>query len=100
MISENRRDLIRDSLRNLWRKIRIVDEDEEKMKNDEEEFMDLWLVLWRKMGEIQNKNHEERKLDKACEMERNFQKAVDMAEGFPPPKSEEDFKFLEKWLFF
>ena len=100
MISENRRDLIRDSLRNLWRKIRIVDEDEEKMKNDEEEFMDLWLVLWRKMGEIQNKNHEERKLDKACEMERNFQKAVDMADGFPPPKSEEDFKFLEKWLFF
>ena len=38
------------------------------------------------------------KLEKACEAERNFQKAVDMADGFPPPKSEEDFKFLEKWL--
>ena len=38
------------------------------------------------------------KLEKACKDERNFQKAVDMADGFPPPKSEEDFKFLEKWL--
>ena len=38
-------------------------------------------------------------LEKACEMERNFQKACEMAEGFPPPKSEEDFQFLEKWLF-
>ena len=42
----------------------------------------------------------EKELDKACEAERNFQKAVDMADGFPPPKSEEDFKFLEKWIFF
>ena len=100
MISENRRDLIRDSLRNLWRKIRIVDEDEEKMKNDEEEFMDLWLVLWRKMGEIQNKNHEERKLDKACEMERNFQKAVDMAEGFSPAQIGRGFQISRKMAFF
>ena len=46
------------------------------------------------------KTAEEIQLEKACEMERNFQKAVDMADGFPPPKSEEDFKFLEKWLFF
>ena len=45
------------------------------------------------------KTAEEIQLEKACEMERNFQKAVDMADGFPPPKSEEDFKFLEKWLF-
>ena len=42
----------------------------------------------------------EKLCEKACEMERNFQKAVDMADGFPPPKSEEDFKFLEKWLFY
>ena len=46
------------------------------------------------------KTAEEIQLEKACEMERNFQKAVDMADGFPPPKSEEDFKFLEKWLFY
>ena len=38
-------------------------------------------------------------LEKACEMERNFQKACEMADSFPPPKSEEDFQFLEKWLF-
>ena len=45
------------------------------------------------------KTAEEIELDKACEAERNFQKAVDMADGFPSPKSEEDFKFLEKWIF-
>ena len=38
-------------------------------------------------------------LEKACEMEINFQKACEMADGFPPPKSAEDFQFLEKWLF-
>ena len=47
----------------------------------------------------QKKTPEEEKLEKACEAERNFQKAIDMADGFPPPKSEEDFRFLEKWLF-
>ena len=45
------------------------------------------------------KETQEKLCEKACEMERNFQKAVDMADGFPPPKSEEDFKFLKKWLF-
>ena len=35
------------------------------------------------------KRHELEILEKACEM----------ADGFPPPKSEEDFQFLEKWLF-
>ena len=39
-------------------------------------------------------------LEKSIEAERNFQKACEMAEGFPPPKSEEDFQFLEKWLFY
>ena len=46
-----------------------------------------------------DKRHELEILEKACEMERNFQKACEMADGFPPPKSEEDFQFLEKWLF-
>ena len=46
-----------------------------------------------------DKRHELEILEKACEMERNFQKACEMADGFPPPKLEEDFQFLEKWLF-
>ena len=45
------------------------------------------------------KTAEEIEWEKACEAERNFQKAVEMADGFPPPKSEEDWQFLEKWLF-
>ena len=48
----------------------------------------------------ETKDEELKLCEKACEMERNFQKAVEMADGFPPPKSEEDFKFLEKWLFY
>ena len=56
-------------------------------------------MLSKKKKTPKKKTPEEIKLDKACEAERNFQKAVDMADGFPPPKSEEDFKFLEKWLF-
>ena len=46
-----------------------------------------------------DKRHELEILEKACEMEINFQKACEMADGFPPPKSAEDFQFLEKWLF-
>ena len=46
------------------------------------------------------KETQEKLCEKVCEMEKNFQKAVDMADGFPPPKSEEDFKFLKKWLFY
>ena len=46
-----------------------------------------------------DKRHELEILEKACEMEINFQKAREMADGFPPPKSAEDFQFLEKWLF-
>ena len=34
-----------------------------------------------------------------AQAEQKFQKAVDMADGFPPPKSKEDWQFLEKWLF-
>ena len=45
------------------------------------------------------KTAEEIELDKACEAERNFQKAVDMATGFLPVQSEEDRKFMEKWIF-
>ena len=46
-----------------------------------------------------DKRHELEILEKAREMEINFQKACEMADGFPPPKSAEDFQFLEKWLF-
>ena len=49
-----------------------------------------------------SQKHKQKELEiikQACEMERNFQKACEMADGFPPPKSEEDFRFLEKWLF-
>ena len=53
----------------------------------------------KKVSQKQKQDEELKIIEKACEMERNFQKAVDMADGFPPPKSEEDFKFLEKWLF-
>ena len=35
----------------------------------------------------------------AIEAERNLKKALNMADGFPPPKTNEDFKFLDKWLF-
>ena len=37
---------------------------------------------------------------KACEAENNFQKAVEMATSIFFPKSEEDWKFVNKWLFF
>ena len=33
------------------------------------------------------------------EAERNLKKALNMADGFPPPKTNEDFEFLDKWLF-
>ena len=36
---------------------------------------------------VSQKRKEELKIiERACEMERNFQKAVDMADGFPPAK--------------
>ena len=47
----------------------------------------------------EEKIQEEYVWEKACEMERNFQKAVDMATGFLPVRSEEDRKFMEKWIF-
>ena len=53
----------------------------------------------KKVSQKQKQDEELKLCEKAIEAERNFQKAVDMADGFPPPKSEEDFKFLEKWLF-
>ena len=34
-----------------------------------------------------------------AERKRNLKKALNMADGFPPPKTTEDFKFLDKWLF-
>ena len=37
---------------------------------------------------------------KACEAELNFQKAVEMATGSLPIKSEEDFQFMQKWIFY
>ena len=39
------------------------------------------------------------KTKKNTQAERNLNKALDMADGFPPPKTSEDFKFLDKWLF-
>ena len=39
------------------------------------------------------------KTPKNTQAERNLKKALDMADGFPPPKTTEDFKFLDKWLF-
>ena len=39
------------------------------------------------------------KTPQEVEAERNFEKALNMADGFPPPKTNEDFKFLDKWLF-
>ena len=53
----------------------------------------------KKVSQKTKKDEELEILEKVCEMERNFQKACEMADGFPPPKSEEDFQFLEKWLF-
>ena len=34
----------------------------------------------------------------ACEEEANFEKACDMATGFLPVKTEEDRRFMHKWL--
>ena len=53
----------------------------------------------KKKPTLQKKTAEEIELDKACEAERNFQKAVDMVTGFLPVQSEEDRKFMEKWIF-
>ena len=53
----------------------------------------------KKVSQKTKKDEELEILERACELERNFQKAVVMADGFPPPKSAEDFQFLEKWLF-
>ena len=39
------------------------------------------------------------KTPQEVEAERNLKKALNMADGFPPPKTAEDFKFLDKWLF-
>ena len=39
------------------------------------------------------------KTPQEVEAERNLKKALNMADGFPPPKTNEDFKFLDKWLF-
>ena len=44
------------------------------------------------------------KTPKNTQAERNLKsealkKALNMADGFPPPKTTEDFKFLDKWLF-
>ena len=39
------------------------------------------------------------KTPQEVEAERNLKKALNMADGFPPPKTSEDFKFLDKWLF-
>ena len=57
------------------------------------------MATKKKVSQKQKQDERLKIIEKACEIERNFQKAVDMADGFPPPKSEEDFKFLEKWLF-
>ena len=43
---------------------------------------------------------EEIEWEKACEAERNFEKAVDMATEFFPVQTAEDRKFMEKNLFF
>ena len=40
-----------------------------------------------------------KKSPQEVEAERNFKKALNMADGFPSPKTNEDFKFLDKWLF-
>ena len=47
--------------------------------------------------EAKNEIQEEIEWKKACEAELNFQKAVEMATG-ALPVSEEDFKFMKKWL--
>ena len=58
------------------------------------------MATKKKVSQKHKTDEESKKLcEKAIEAEKNFQNAVDMADGFPPPKSEEDFKFLEKWLF-
>ena len=38
-------------------------------------------------------------LDEAIQAEKNFQLACDMAAGFEPMNSEEDRKFMKKWIF-
>ena len=42
---------------------------------------------------------EKMKTPQEVEAERNLKKALNMADGFPPLKTNEDFKFLDKWLF-
>ena len=53
-----------------------------------------------KKSSPQKKKIQEEEWKKACEAEGNFQIAVDMATGFLPVKSEEDRKFMKKWIFF
>ena len=52
----------------------------------------------KKKSTPQKKIKEEMEWEKACDAERNFEKAVDMATGFLPVRTEEDRKFMEKWL--
>ena len=47
----------------------------------------------------QEKTEKEMEWEKACEAEQNFEKAVDMATGFLPVRTEKDRKFMEKWIF-
>ena len=46
------------------------------------------------------KETEKTQLDKAIQAEKNFQLACDMAAGFEPITSEEDRKFMKKWIFY
>ena len=52
-----------------------------------------------KLKKEEKKINEEIEWEKTCETELNFQKAVDQATGALPVKSEEDLKFMEKWIF-
>ena len=45
------------------------------------------------------KETQEKLCEKACEMEKNFQKAVDMADGFPPAKIGRGFQISQKMAF-
>ena len=69
---------------------KIPKKEEEKIKDEAERASE---ASW---GEAERSEME---WIKACEAELNFQKAVDMATGFLPIKSEEDFKFMKKWIF-
>ena len=53
----------------------------------------------KKVSQKTKKDDELEILEKAIEAERNFQKACEMADGFPPPKSGRGFPISREMAF-